>query len=182
MAARSTHRPRAPASKSWLVVARGASARLQLVGHLGWVHRLEARPGGAAPRAHGRPARAEDGGPRSAACARKSQGRRGGVEPRYPRRCVGDCVTGQPVAAPGRQTRHTDAEAHSQPLDVLPERTVRSGKLLGTRKRPTGTTTSRARSCRCRAGRACRGSTPWVSAQVADGEELEDALLDLVHS
>ena len=28
--------------KSWLVVARGASARLQLVGHLGWVHRHEA--------------------------------------------------------------------------------------------------------------------------------------------
>ena len=29
--------------KSWLVVARGASAQLQLVGHLGWVHRHEAR-------------------------------------------------------------------------------------------------------------------------------------------
>ena len=32
--------------KSWLVVARGASARLRLVGHLGWVHRHEARPVG----------------------------------------------------------------------------------------------------------------------------------------
>jgi len=31
------------ALKSWLVVARSASARLQLVGHLGWVHRQEAR-------------------------------------------------------------------------------------------------------------------------------------------
>ena len=29
--------------KSWLVVARGASAPLQLVGHLGWVHQQEAR-------------------------------------------------------------------------------------------------------------------------------------------
>ena len=29
--------------KSWLVVARSASARLRLVGHLGWVHRQEAR-------------------------------------------------------------------------------------------------------------------------------------------
>ena len=32
--------------KSWLVVARGASARLQLVGHLGWVHQHEASPVG----------------------------------------------------------------------------------------------------------------------------------------
>ena len=32
--------------KSWLVVARGASARLRLVGHLGWVHRHEASPVG----------------------------------------------------------------------------------------------------------------------------------------
>ena len=32
--------------KSWLVVARGASAPLQLVGHLGWVHQHEARPVG----------------------------------------------------------------------------------------------------------------------------------------
>ena len=28
------------------MVARGASARLQLVGHLGWVHQHEARPVG----------------------------------------------------------------------------------------------------------------------------------------
>ena len=32
--------------ESWLVVARGASARLRLVGHLGWVHQHEARPVG----------------------------------------------------------------------------------------------------------------------------------------
>ena len=29
--------------KSWLVVARSASARIRLAGHLGWVHRQEAR-------------------------------------------------------------------------------------------------------------------------------------------
>jgi len=32
--------------KSWLVVARSASARLRLVGHLGWVHQHEACPVG----------------------------------------------------------------------------------------------------------------------------------------
>ena len=32
--------------ESWLVVARGASAPLRLVGHLGWVHQQEARPVG----------------------------------------------------------------------------------------------------------------------------------------
>ena len=32
--------------KSWLVVARSASARIRLVGHLGWVHQHEARPVG----------------------------------------------------------------------------------------------------------------------------------------
>ena len=31
---------------SWLVVARSASARLRLIGHLGWVHRHEASPVG----------------------------------------------------------------------------------------------------------------------------------------
>ena len=35
--------PSSTALKSWLVVARGASAPLRLVGHLGWVHRQEAR-------------------------------------------------------------------------------------------------------------------------------------------
>ena len=29
--------------ESWLVVARSASARIRLAGHLGWVHRQEAR-------------------------------------------------------------------------------------------------------------------------------------------
>ena len=32
--------PFSPSLKSWLVVARSASAPLRLVGHLGWVHRL----------------------------------------------------------------------------------------------------------------------------------------------
>ena len=35
--------PSSTALKSWLVVARDASARVQLVRHLGWVHRQEAR-------------------------------------------------------------------------------------------------------------------------------------------
>ena len=35
--------PSSTALKSWLVVARGASRPLRLVGHLGWVHRQEAR-------------------------------------------------------------------------------------------------------------------------------------------
>ena len=35
--------PSSTALKSWLVVARGASAPLRLVGHLGWVHQQEAR-------------------------------------------------------------------------------------------------------------------------------------------
>ena len=35
--------PSSTALKSWLVVARSASARVQLVRHLGWVHRQEAR-------------------------------------------------------------------------------------------------------------------------------------------
>ena len=38
--------PCSAALKSWLVVARSAPARLQLVGHLGWVHQHEARPVG----------------------------------------------------------------------------------------------------------------------------------------
>ena len=35
--------PSSAPMKSWLVVARSASAPLRLVGHLGWVHRQEAR-------------------------------------------------------------------------------------------------------------------------------------------
>ena len=35
--------PSSAPTKSWLVVARTASARVQLVRHLGWVHRQEAR-------------------------------------------------------------------------------------------------------------------------------------------
>ena len=38
--------PSSGPSKSWLVVARGASAQLRLVGHLGWVHQHEACPVG----------------------------------------------------------------------------------------------------------------------------------------
>ena len=46
--------------KSWLVVARSASARLQLVGHLGWVHRQEARAVGR-PRERMMPLRSAQG-------------------------------------------------------------------------------------------------------------------------
>ena len=35
--------PSSAQMKSWLVVARSASARIRLAGHLGWVHRQEAR-------------------------------------------------------------------------------------------------------------------------------------------
>ena len=35
--------PSSAALKSWLVVARSASTRVRLIGHLGWVHRQEAR-------------------------------------------------------------------------------------------------------------------------------------------
>ena len=38
--------PSSAALKSWLVVARSASAPLRLVGHLGWVHQHEASPVG----------------------------------------------------------------------------------------------------------------------------------------
>ena len=38
--------PFSPSLKSWLVVARSASARLRLVGHLGWVHQHEPCPVG----------------------------------------------------------------------------------------------------------------------------------------
>jgi len=38
--------PSSAPTKSWLVVARSASARLRLAGHLGWVHQHEARPVG----------------------------------------------------------------------------------------------------------------------------------------
>ena len=35
--------PSSARPESWLVVARSASARIRLAGHLGWVHRQEAR-------------------------------------------------------------------------------------------------------------------------------------------
>ena len=38
--------PSSTALKSWLVVARSASARIRLIGHLGWVPQHEARPVG----------------------------------------------------------------------------------------------------------------------------------------
>jgi len=72
--------PSSGPSKSWLVVARSASARLRLVGHLGWVHQHEARPVGQPRERIGRPARAEDGGPRSTALPRKTRRPRGGCQ------------------------------------------------------------------------------------------------------
>ena len=72
--------------ESWLVVARGASARLRLVGHLGWVHRQEARAVGR-PRERMMPLR-EALTPRRdrAGLARKTPGAKGGGQVWYPRR------------------------------------------------------------------------------------------------
>ena len=69
--------------ESWLVVARGASAPLRLVGHLGWVHRQEARAVGR-PRERMMPLR-EALTPRRdrAGLARKTRGAKGGVRIRY---------------------------------------------------------------------------------------------------
>jgi len=69
--------------ESWLVVARGASAPLRLVGHLGWVHRQEARAVGR-PRERMMPLR-EALTPRRdrAGLARKTRSARGGVRIRY---------------------------------------------------------------------------------------------------
>ena len=70
--------PSSTALKSWLVVARGASAPLRLVGHLGWVHRQEARAVGR-PRERMMPLR-EALTPRRdrAGLARKTRSARGG--------------------------------------------------------------------------------------------------------
>ena len=72
--------PSSAALKSWLVVARGASAPLRLVGHLGWVHQQEARAVGR-PRERMMPLR-EALTPRRdrAGLARKTRGAKGGVK------------------------------------------------------------------------------------------------------
>ena len=77
--------PSSAALKSWLVVARGASARVQLVGHLGWVHQQEARAVGR-PRERMMPLR-EALTPRRdrAGLARKTRGAKGGGQVWYPR-------------------------------------------------------------------------------------------------
>ena len=69
--------------ESWLVVARSASARLRLIGHLGWVHRQEARAVGR-PRERMMPLR-EALTPRRdrAGLARKTRGAKGGGRIRY---------------------------------------------------------------------------------------------------
>ena len=70
--------PSSTALKSWLVVARGASAPLRLVGHLGWVHQQEARAVGR-PQERMMPLR-EARTPRRdrAGLARKTRGAKGG--------------------------------------------------------------------------------------------------------
>ena len=75
--------PSSTALKSWLVVARGASAPLRLVGHLGWVHRQEARAVGR-PRERMMPLR-EALTPRRdrAGLARKTRSAEWGVRIRY---------------------------------------------------------------------------------------------------
>ena len=70
--------PSSTALKSWLVVARSASTRVRLIGHLGWVHRQEARAVGR-PRERMMPLR-EALTPRRdrAGLARKTRGAKGG--------------------------------------------------------------------------------------------------------
>ena len=77
--------PSSAPSKSWLVVARGASAPLRLVGHLGWVHRHEASPVGQAPRAHVAPPHTLDAPPQIALFGTKITRRQGGGQVWYPR-------------------------------------------------------------------------------------------------
>ena len=82
--------------ESWLVVARSASAPVRLVGHLGWVHRQEARAVGR-PRERMMPLR-EALTPRRdrAGLARKTRGARGGGRIRYI------------IEEDGTRERHTD--------------------------------------------------------------------------
>ena len=70
--------PSSAPMKSWLVVARSASTRVRLIGHLGWVHRQEARAVGR-PRERMMPYR-EALRPRRdrAGLARKTRGAKGG--------------------------------------------------------------------------------------------------------
>ena len=78
--------------ESWLVVARSASAPLRLVGHLGWVHRQEARAVGR-PRERMMPLR-EALTPRRdrAGLARKTRGAKGGGQVWYPRVGRSECL------------------------------------------------------------------------------------------
>jgi len=70
--------PSSAPMKSWLVVARSASAPLRLVGHLGWVHQHEARPVGEPRERMGGRRERRTAGRESAAVPRKSQGAKGG--------------------------------------------------------------------------------------------------------
>jgi len=69
--------------ESWLVVARGASARLRLVGHLGWVHQHEARPVGQPRERMGGRRERRTAGRDQAGLGGKSQGANGGVRISY---------------------------------------------------------------------------------------------------
>ena len=77
--------PSSASLKSWLVVARGASAPLRLVGHLGWVHQQEARAVGEPRERMGGRRERRTAGRESAAVPRKDEAARGGSEFRYPR-------------------------------------------------------------------------------------------------
>ena len=107
------------------MVARGASARLRLVGHLGWVHQHEACPVGQ-PRelmcpTERRGCPAEIG----AGLVGKRRGTKGGVEPRYPRHWA--CSTHVACSS----VLH-NAAALLVPLWVLIERS-RSERILSDR-------------------------------------------------
>jgi len=77
--------PFSPSLKSWLVVARSASAPLRLAGHLGWVHRQEARAVGQPRERMGGLRERRTTGQNHARLVGKDEAASGGVEPRYPR-------------------------------------------------------------------------------------------------
>ena len=87
--------PSSAPMKSWLVVARSASARVRLVGHLGWVHRQEARPVGEPHERMGGRRERRTTGRDLAVFARKTRGAKGVG----PDRCLhrgGGCTRSEP--------------------------------------------------------------------------------------
>ena len=84
--------PSSAPMKSWLVVARSASAPLRLVGHLGWVHQHEARPVGEPRERMGGRRERRQRAEISLSSHENHKAPKGGVEPRYPRPSVLTCT------------------------------------------------------------------------------------------